>query len=249
MKKIFCILIFICTTLTYSQNFTTENVKNYQGKTYHLYLLLGVVELQLDATSGYTARYESEGMYWYNSGKYKVEKGYIKLTPEICRQFADADEGVDCSSTLGEAKIDVIRDEYSLYYKEYLFVQSKLNKELLMEGTPNDNFRLPVPGTEVPEGETRMVGSSQVITMGMKKGITTSAVKIRKTASADGEELAYYSGIFEPEQKSVPINTSVTVIARTTEKVKVGKWENYWYCVQVGAHDGVWMYAEFVKFS
>jgi hypothetical protein len=186
-------------------------------------------------------------MYWYNSGSFKLEKGLIKLSPEICRQFADAEEGIDCSNTLGDARIDLIEDEYSLYYSQYLFIESRNNKQLLMEGKENDNFRMPVPGTEVPEGETRMIGKWQVITMGMKKGVTTSAVKIRKTPEAEGEELVYFSEIFAPEQKSVPNKTSVTIIARTLEKQTVQKWENYWYYVQVGAHDGVWMFGEFVK--
>lgn len=249
MKKLILFVGLSFSIHIFSQNFTTDNVKNYVGHTYHLYLLLGVVELQLDANNTYTAKYESEGMYWYNSGKFKMEKGLIRLTPEICRQFADTDDGVDCFTTLGEAKIDLIKDDYSLYYTEYLFVQSKSNKELLMEGTVNDNFRLPVPGKEVPEGVTRMVGTTEVLTMGMKKGFTNSAVKIRKTPDAKGEELAYYSEIFAPEQKSVPNNSPVTVIARTTQKEVIGKWENYWYYVQVGAHDGVWMYGEFVKMN
>jgi len=249
MKKFLLLLILFPLGNIFSQNFTSDNVKNYGGKTYHLALLLGIVEVQLNTDNTYTARYESEGIYWYNSGKYRVEKGLIRLAPEICRQFADTDDGVDCSSTLGEAKVDLIRDDYSLYYKEYLFFESRYNKQLLIEGKENDNFRLPVPGTEVPEGETRMISKWQVITIGMKKAITTSAVKIRKTPEAHGEELAYYSEIFAPEQKSVPKNATVTVVARTLEKEKVDKWENYWYYVHVGAPDGVWMFGEFVKFN
>jgi hypothetical protein len=249
MKKILIVSIAFSFSIVFAQNFTTENVKNYAGKTYHYYMLLGVVELTLETSGTYTARYESEGLYWYNSGKYKMEKGLIKLTPDVCKQFADTDELVDCTSTLGEAKIDLIKDDYSLYYKEYLFVQSKSNNQLLMEGKDNNNFRLPVPGTEVSEGESRMVSNVSVTTVGMKKGTTTSSVKIRKTPSADGEEVLYYSALFEPEQKSVPSNTQLIVVARTNEKVKVGKWENYWYYVNVGANDGVWMFGEFIKFN
>jgi hypothetical protein len=247
MKKIFFLLITL-TISVFGQHFTTENIKKYIGQTYHYYMLLGIIELRMDANNTYIARYESEGLYWYNSGKFKMEKGVIKLSPEICRQFADSDDGIDCSNTLGEAKIDLIEDPYSLYYTEYIFVESRVNKQLLMEGKENDSFRMPVPGTEVPEGETRMISKWQVITLGMKKGVTTSAVKIRKTPETNGEELMYYPEIFASEQKAVPKNTSVTAIARTMEKEKVNKWENYWYYVQVGAHDGVWMFGEFVKF-
>ncbi len=247
MKKIFLLASLTISIQLFSQNFKADNIKNYIGHTYHYYMLLGVVELRLDANYTYMAKYESEGMYWYNSGSFKLEKGLIKLSPEICRQFPDAEEGIDCSNTLGEAKIDLIEDSYSLYYSEYIFIESRNNKQLLMEGKENDSFRMPVPGKEVPEGETRMIGKCQVITMGMKKGITTSAVKIRKTPEMEGEELVYYSEIFAPEQKSVPNKTSVTIIARTLEKQTVQKWENYWYYVHVGAHDGVWMFGEFVK--
>jgi hypothetical protein len=248
MKKIGIVFVFFFSHQLFSQNFTTENVKSYMGLSYHYYMLLGVVELKLETDYTYTARYESEGLYWYNTGKYKMEKGLIKLSPEVCKQFADTDENIDCSSTLGEAKIDLIKDDYSLYYTEYLFVQSRYNKQLLIEGKQNDNFRLAVPGKEVPEGLTRMVEQTQVTTMGMKKAVTNTSVKIRKTPDVHGEEIPYYAEIFADEKKSVPTSSPVTVIARTMEKTLLGKHENYWYYVQVGAHDGVWMFGEYLKF-
>jgi len=249
MKKLLIVLFLFPFGIISAQNFTAESVKQYQGKTYSYYMLLGEVQIVLDDNASYTAKYESEGMYWYNSGNYKYEKGYIKLYPKVCKQFAEDNENIDCENTLGDAWIDLIKDDYSLYYKEYLFVKSKNNKHVLINGDEeNDQFLIPVPGTEVPEGETRMVKNTTVITMGMKKGITTSSVKIREIPAADGKELAYYPAIFEPELKAVPKDNPVTVIARTTEKQKVSKWENYWYYVQVGAHDGVWMFGEFVKF-
>lgn len=250
MKKLVFILFIFPFGILSAQNFSSENIKSYQNKTYHFYMLLGEVQLVLEGDAGYTAKYESEGMYWYNSGSYKLDKGYLKLYPKVCKQFAEDNENIDCENTLGDAWIDLIKDDYSLYYTEYLFVKSKNNKHVLINGDQeNDNFRIPVPGTEVPEGQTRMVGSTEVITMGMKKGITTSSVKIRETPSPEGKELAYYPAIFEPELKAVPKDNPVTVIARTTEKQQVSKWENYWYYVQVGAHDGVWMFGEFVKFN
>lgn len=249
MKKIIFLIALLPLGNIFSQNFTSDNVKNYTGKTYHLALLLGVVEVQLNPDNTYTARYESEGIYWFNSGKFRVEKGLVRLAPDACKQFADTDESVDCSSTLGEAKVDLIKDDYSLYYKEYLFFESRYNKQLLMEGKENDNFRLPVPGTEVPEGETRMISRWMVVTMGMKKTITTSSAKIRKTPEETGEEVPYYPAIFEPEQKSVPKNTSVTLIARTQEKYTVGGKENHWYYVQTGACDAAWIWGELVKIN
>ena len=247
MKKILFISLITLSVPVFSQHFTADNYKNYTGKTYHLYLLVGVVELKLQTDNTYTAQYESEGLYWYNAGKFRFEKGLIKLFPDVCKQFADTEEMIDCSNTLGEAKVDLIIDDYSLYYTQYLLVESRNNRELLMEGKDNDMFRVPVPGTEVPEGLTRMISKWQVITMGMKKAITTTATKIRKTPEADGEEVPYYAAIFEPEQKSVPKNTHLSIIARSAEKQKLNKSEDYWYYVLVGACDGVWMHGEYLK--
>jgi hypothetical protein len=249
MKKFIFLFILFPLGNIFSQNFTADNVKNYAGKTYHIALLLGVIEVQLNPDNTYTAKYESEGVYWYNSGKYRVEKGLMRLTPSVCKQFGDTNEEVDCSSTLGEAKVDLIKDDYSLYYKEYLFFESRYNKQLLMEGKENDNFLLPVPGTEVPPGETRMISRWQVVTMGMKKTFTTTFTKIRKTPEESGEEVAYYPAIFEPEQKSVPKNATVTLVARTMEKYTVNNKEDYWYFINVGACDGVWIWGGCVKIN
>lgn len=247
MKKILFLILLLPLGKNFCQNFTNDNIKSYTGKTYHLALLLGIVEVQFNGDFTYTAKYESEGIYWYNEGKFKVEKGLVKLTPTVCKQFADTDENVDCSATLGEAKVDLIMDDYSLYYKEYLFFESRYNHELLMEGKENDSFRLPVPGSEVPEGETRMISKWQVVTMGMKKTLTNSSAKMRKTPEESGEEVLYYPAIFESEQKSVPKNTTVTVIARTMEKYTIGHKENYWYYVQTGASDAAWIWGEHLK--
>ncbi len=46
---------------------------------------------------------------------------------------------------------------------------------------------------------------------------------------------------------AVPVNTRVMVLARTGEKDRVGKWNNYWRYVDVGGNTGVWMYGEFVR--
>ena len=249
MRKILFLFILFSAGNIFSQNFTPDNVKGYTGKIYHRDFYQGMLEVQLNADNTYSARYEAEGTYWYNSGKFKLEKGLIRLTPNVCKQFADTDEEVDCSSTLGEAKVDLIKDEYSLYYKEYLLFESRYNKELLVDGKANDNFLLPVPGTQVPEGETRMISKWQVITMGMKKGITISSVKIRTTPEENGEEVLYTPALFEPEQNSVPKNVSVTLVARTTEKQTVNGKEDYWYYVQVGANEGVWMFGGGVKIN
>ena len=248
MKKIFFVISLVTACHLSAQSFATENINDYNNKTYKYSVGIGYVELTLKPNKTYSAKYESEGMYWYNGGTYEQRKDILQLFPDVCKETIDSELRMDCDKSLGKAHIELIFDNTSLYYTQFIKVTSEVNKELLYSGEENNSFTLGVPGMEVKEGQSRKVDGRDVITMGSKVGVTTSDVKIRKSPDTKGEVLAYYPEMFGDPLKAVPINTPVVVIARTESKVKVQNWENYWYLVQVGFHSQVWMYGEFVKF-
>jgi len=248
MRKLFFLFIPAVLAL-HAQNFTQENISTYTDKTYSLDLIMGTVELKLNKNNSYTVQLGSEGNYWYNEGTFRLEKGYIKLNPTVCKEDVKSMENIDCKKTLGDADIDLINDEYSLYHTQFLLVKSKYNRSLLYEEPQNSTLLFPIKGSEVPAGQTRMKGASQVITMGFVSATTASEVKIRKTPSEDGEVVEYFTGLFEDPQKAVPKNTTVIVIARTMDKVKGQKSENYWYLVNVGTNQEVWIFGEYLKFG
>jgi hypothetical protein len=97
-----------------------------------------------------------------------------------------------------------------------------------------------------------------VVTMGAVKGKTTDNVKLRVKPDPSAAEINYIA--IEPspvdpmgttvEKPFMPRNTAVTVLARTKEKMKVGKWENYWYYVEyLESWDYMkraWLYGQFL---
>lgn len=249
MMKLISIFILACLCHSiFAQSFATVNQNEYIGQVYKYSFALGNVELFLRENNTYMASYSSEGMYWYNEGTYEFRKDIIQLKAEVCKSSSESDDQINCKETLGNAKVELLATSTSLYYSEYLVVTSDDNHNLLTTGEDNNSFSIGVPGKELPEGTVRMVNGVKVITMGLQTGKTTSEVKIRNSPSTKGEVLKYWPGIYEEDMKAVPIDTYVTVIARTENKEQVQKWNNYWYLINVGGNTEVWMFGEFVKF-
>lgn len=248
MKPIIYLAFIFSLTNLYSQSFASVNLDDYTGKTYSLNVLIGQVDLTLNKNGTYTASYGSEGMWWYNEGKFERRKDILQLLPDSCKFSYETPGQVPCIETLGRAKIELEFSDESLYYTEYLKISSEENMNILGMSPETNVFRIGVTGKEVREGAARKHEGINVVSMGGKKGITTSEVKIRKTPSTSGEVLNYYPGLYDDMLKAVPINTTVTVIARTVNKEQVQKWNNYWYLVNVDWSTEVWMFGEFVKF-
>lgn len=87
-----------------------------------------------------------------------------------------------------------------------------------------------------------------------KYGVSTTAVKFRSAPNAEAK--VYSCFLMDKKVGSIPEGMEFNVIGRTKDKVKVGKWENYWYLIETifdeGFHcesDRGWVFAEFVKFQ
>ncbi len=99
-------------------------------------------------------------------------------------------------------------------------------------------------------GDTVMIdGAKAVLMNGEMAGLTTKAV-FRKKPNKKGAPIRCSDG-------SSPLVRDFKVLARTESKVKVDKWENYWYYIQVPfdelATSGCfappgWVFGEFVRF-
>jgi hypothetical protein len=99
--------------------------------------------------------------------------------------------------------------------------------------------------------QKRIVDNVSVITLGYKTAITTSNVRIRRKPSVNAQVIEYNSEEYG-KKPYVPKGVKITVIARTTKKMKIGKWNNYWYYVNVFDYfsdNWVWMYGEFINFK
>jgi len=110
--------------------------------------------------------------------------------------------------------------------------------------------------TKIKDGETVTYGSIEAVSIDKKNGIVTTALKVRESPDASAKEIKFgeANGSEWIELKSLKQGTDLIIYARTKEKVKVGKLNNYWYYVGFstngfeGSEDYKgWVFGEFVK--
>ena len=92
------------------------------------------------------------------------------------------------------------------------------------------------------------------LTLIHKYGAATTSLMFRSAPNAQAN--AYSCIMYEKKVGALPEGTTFTVIGRTNEKVKVNKWENYWYLIELIMDEGFncdaergWVFAEFVEFE
>ncbi len=112
----------------------------------------------------------------------------------------------------------------------------------------------------VKENQQATVDNIPVVTMGYKLSATTANLKIRKGPGKDYENMQfYYKDKKTGEIKSwgsILEGTNIRILARTKDKQKVDKWNNYWYYIEYKEPEGslmvyrnAWCFAEFIKDS
>lgn len=202
--------------------------------------------LSFNADGTYKMEYSSEGWDWTDSGRYELSGSGAVLKPSSCNGKAYT-KPADSELSMGEAEVTVAEKKDDLRYGSYLSVKSRFNKKNLVgQDLVCDTMLFPVKDSLLRNAPRSHKGIP-VITMGCAKGVTVSNVKIRKGPSVSAEALSYMRSHGDDAQDFVPQGTKVTVIARTVKKEKVLSWENYWYLVDAGAEEEVWMYGEFVR--
>jgi len=197
-------------------------------------------------TSGLTFR--GDGTYvlqggcqagWQDIGTYRIADRKLDLYPEHCSNMVLLSES--CESNLGRASCSFELLTNDLYHA-YGLVCRQDHKH------GSGDFVFPLNETVVSAGAKRVHNGVTVVTLGMLKGRTTNAVNIRRSPSANAQIVPYHAQLLpSPGDPFVPKDTAVVVIARTERKEQVKAWNNYWYLVNVGRNQEVWMFAEFVK--
>lgn len=178
------------------------------------------------------------------SGSYTVKNG--KLTLKIEHSNLD-------KSIIGLVLKDGISgyDPSSLKYRNYISFTDKEIERLYIK---DSDLRIWDHNSLVKEGEPVRVNGIDAVAMAARKGSNTSVLKMREAPSQNSKELQYtYEDVDKTYTvKALPVNTALTILARTKEKEKIGKWNNYWYYVEFETYLDymrAWVYGEFVKFE
>jgi hypothetical protein len=170
--------------------------------------------------------------YKQGSGSYKIKGDTVTLTFEKFPQCTTFSEGETLQGKL--------KNEDSFGYRWYISF---------------DSVRVYNHNTIIKAGDVVNLYGVDAVSMGSVSGHTTAALKIRKAPGAKEEEITWDGSCDSDNEtyKSIKKDTELTIYARTKNKDKVGKLENYWYYVKFykegycgGSVEG-WVFGEFVK--
>ena len=152
------------------------------------------------------------------SGKYKIHNGKLIL------YFIDIRNcGIKAECTLEHKKNTPV-------YPLFLFCKTDGKGLINFE-----SIEFVAANQKIPKGSRRVIDNNNVITLGEQKGVTTDRVHLRSGPGLQYEPVLCTENMID--YTVLEKNTKVTVLARTEEKMKIQKWEAYWYYVEI---DGSW---------
>jgi len=197
------------------------------------------IEFKTNGRADYSYRgYEAGSQYLY---QYIVVGNKVILTKpkHIKMDILEPPKRIECS---------LVQDTTSLHIMEKLVCNGK---KLIFNNTTK----------KVPSGTPREVEGTSVIVWN-KKMTTTWNLIIRTKPSIKSKKKFYHIAKNNDQtlvlQKSLPKGKKVYALARTISKMKVGKWNNYWYYIsyenaEMGRHgaeakaENGWVFGEFLK--
>lgn len=156
------------------------------------------------------------------------------------------DEVLDSPQKKGVCKIEKIND--NLYFQERLNCTGPIGNFLKQYANARTAYR-----SLLPEGTARKIQGQETYSI-LKIGKVNDAAYLRSAPNATAKPLI--CKIFTPDDRLehegpvIPKGKELFVIGRTKTKVKVQKWENYWYYINTNNGMGNcgpgWVYGEFV---
>lgn len=164
------------------------------------------------------------------SGGFKINGDKITLTVESAEEMSEIKKGKSLQGVL--VKKNNLKYRWCLDFKDFTI----WNINILTAA-----------------GDAASINGIAAVTMGVKTASTTTVIKVREAPGASAKEINFECGDNDETIKSLGKGKSLTVLARTKDKDKVGKWNNYWYYVEYKKcefDDGFsrgWVFGEFVK--
>lgn len=206
------------------------------------------LDLVFNESGIYEFTYGSEGIYWYNKGKYTVENEKVILNAIVCKRRMDDKNSLNCSSTFGNGYCQLDKPKFNLFYSKVLACYSK-NNHSPFGGNGNNRTEFRLSEFIIPPDETIILNGISAIRMSDESALTTSDVKFREKPDVSAKNFTYLQDIYAPGLSYIPKNTKLTVHARSFEKNKVKNWEDYWYYISTQNSFSGWVYGEFIMIN
>lgn len=100
----------------------------------------------------------------------------------------------------------------------------------------------------VPADARRKIGNLEVVTTGVRSGKTITCTRLRAMPSVDSGLIIYLPEDQSGSKNCAPAGTTLTVLARTPAKAKLGNAENFWYYIAIGHRQRAWVFGDLIKF-
>jgi len=194
-------------------------------------------------------KFNSDGTYnanlYYGQWGFDIKGLYVIKNGKITLTIDD-----DSKDVLNQWLRDDKPDRYNKYFlKNGVLVDDNESVKYRRYLKFDDGTKFWDSSTLIKEaGIPKKINSVKVITMGMKKGVAKNNVKLREKADAGSKDLRYCRNSEDgPCNNYIPQGDEVIIIARTENKARVQKWDNYWYYVEFPeSTDAGWVFAEFI---
>jgi hypothetical protein len=197
--------------------------------------------------NNYYLNFSEECGAWYTNGTFKIKNGKVFLYPTECNNHG---EDVKCNkSFFGEGTCYIEDDKNDLLYSKY-FICKPLKSEIFTcndYDNVNEYFKFPIFKTRIKPGSKKYINNILVITLGQMKGIIIQEAILKKNPNIDSPSIDFIPSFKIESHKSVPINEEILLIARTEKKDKIDISNNYWYYINIGFNEGVWVFGDSIK--
>lgn len=265
MKHIFILIIILIPCLTFSNKHVLtidfllqtrfEHLMRWQYHSlYPANYSLGEsdsskIEFGYTNIDSYFLVYSEECGSWSTTGKFEISNGVVHLYPTLCDNHG---ENVDCSkSFFGEGICHIEESKDDLLYSKY-FVCKPIKGDIFTCSDTyniNEHFKFPLYDTRIKPGTKRNIDGFSVITMGQILAVTTHEALLKKLPEMKSKTIEFnLSNKILPFNK-VPAKTQILIIARTENKHRINDSSNYWYYINVGYTEGVWIFGDNIIFS
>lgn len=175
--------------------------------------------------------------YGFDEGGCKFEGSYAVIDNELYltwKLYSFYDKG---DPEIHKAGAKLVNDNNSVSYDTKIIF---------------DSITLICLNSTVNSGQNRVLDGMNVVTSGGKKAIVTKNAKIRSKPDVRSDIIRFGADLGDEGLAYCPAGKELRVLARTRDKVRIEKWENHWFFVELvsagefGARYG-WIYGEFLE--
>lgn len=195
----------------------------------------------------YRLFFSGECADWQARGTFEIAQGHVILRPISCESYGDS---VDCGKVaFGKGICRLEKHSNDALYGSYFVCKPDRGFDIQCGDVRSieECFKFAVLPSKIPAGVTMQIDRIAAVVLGQMKGIIVRKTKLRNFPSARGRVVGFIRHRKLTPLEQVPVDEPVLLIARTAKLDHLNGSRHYWYYVNIGYNEGVWVYGDSVK--